>query len=481
MTHKKSLFLTLVLLLATSLPAMAQNSAEYYHDLKGMVDTAGVVHLFYRHYQSQKQPSPYYSIRDDIMKFNTGTEQTTRFLQDYDWSFAYPIGNESHNIYSFAFFFHNPDNYIYTLTGGSVDASGGIIRCDSECVSTFSDLSADFMSIGVADSSSRAYVDYEGRGTLISEDGGYHWKGVSSGQLNSLDSLIPAQFLSVTPFNENLAFFDSTGTDGLNYVEQTRDGGDTLTIVDTTSGTWHIVGDYYDSWHSSFHYDPDTTHIYAILAQVPHNDTTWYQLRGSAKQGDAGSWQTLFQDTTRFYVSLDQSQSGVLFLAEGRKIYRFDNYGADITLSQSPWQTLPDTSGAIVGIYKHPGEDIVYTLTDSSLLKVTTSGIYTLAHITTGIEQPGSNGKPDQYVLHQNYPNPFNPTTTIRYELARPGPVRLTVYNVLGQQVSVLVNARQPAGTHQVTFNASQLASGVYFYRLRAGNKVFVKKMLVMK
>ncbi len=88
---------------------------------------------------------------------------------------------------------------------------------------------------------------------------------------------------------------------------------------------------------------------------------------------------------------------------------------------------------------------------------------------------------PLQISLHQNYPNPFNPTTTIKYELIRSGPVRLIVYNVLGQRVSVLVNARQSAGSHQVTFNAMQLTSGVYFYRLQASDRVLVKKMLLMK
>ena len=86
-----------------------------------------------------------------------------------------------------------------------------------------------------------------------------------------------------------------------------------------------------------------------------------------------------------------------------------------------------------------------------------------------------------KFKLRQNYPNPFNPTTTIRYELAKAGPVKLTVYNMLGQQVSVLVDSRQATGAHQIIFNASRLSSGVYFYRLKTGDNVSVKKMLLMK
>jgi len=89
--------------------------------------------------------------------------------------------------------------------------------------------------------------------------------------------------------------------------------------------------------------------------------------------------------------------------------------------------------------------------------------------------------QPDKTILQPNYPNPFNPTTNIRYELAKPEAVRVTVYNVLGQQVAVLVQAHQQAGWHQATFNGLHVSSGMYFYRLKAGNKVLVKKMLLLK
>ncbi len=89
--------------------------------------------------------------------------------------------------------------------------------------------------------------------------------------------------------------------------------------------------------------------------------------------------------------------------------------------------------------------------------------------------------KPDHTNLQANYPNPFNPTTLISYRLVRGSHVRLTVWDVLGRRVATLVDANQQSGPHQVTFNASGLSSGVYFYRLQAGNKVLVKKMLVMK
>ncbi len=74
---------------------------------------------------------------------------------------------------------------------------------------------------------------------------------------------------------------------------------------------------------------------------------------------------------------------------------------------------------------------------------------------------------PKAFALLQNYPNPFNPSTTIKYELPRASQVNLSVYDVLGRQVSVLVNERRNAGVHEVKFDASGLSSGMYFYRLQ--------------
>lgn len=88
---------------------------------------------------------------------------------------------------------------------------------------------------------------------------------------------------------------------------------------------------------------------------------------------------------------------------------------------------------------------------------------------------------PSAFVLDQNYPNPFNPTTVISYQLPTNCLVMLMVYDVLGREVETLVNEREDVGSHSVTFDASKLPSGVYFYRLQAGTYNDTKKLLLLK
>jgi hypothetical protein len=99
--------------------------------------------------------------------------------------------------------------------------------------------------------------------------------------------------------------------------------------------------------------------------------------------------------------------------------------------------------------------------------------------VVTGI--PITNTVPLEYKLNQNYPNPFNPTTVITYQLPKSENVKITVFDLLGRETTVLVNEFKSAGTYNVEFDASALASGVYFYRIEAGDFKDVKKMILLK
>jgi photosystem II stability/assembly factor-like uncharacterized protein len=94
-----------------------------------------------------------------------------------------------------------------------------------------------------------------------------------------------------------------------------------------------------------------------------------------------------------------------------------------------------------------------------------------------------ANNLPDKYELYQNNPNPFNPTTNIKYQISNnlSQQVTLKVYDMLGKEIATLVNEKQSPGMYEVTFDGSNFASGVYFYRIQAGDFVQVKKMLMIK
>ena len=85
------------------------------------------------------------------------------------------------------------------------------------------------------------------------------------------------------------------------------------------------------------------------------------------------------------------------------------------------------------------------------------------------------------YKLEQNYPNPFNPTTTIGFGIPEKGNVRLSILNILGEEIRVLLNEEKVSGYHSVDFSASELPSGVYFYQLKVGNSIDTKKMILIR
>lgn len=109
---------------------------------------------------------------------------------------------------------------------------------------------------------------------------------------------------------------------------------------------------------------------------------------------------------------------------------------------------------------------------------VTTDVVFLTEGFTVSSE---SGDEPVRFELSQNYPNPFNPSTNIQFSLPEAGIAKLSVYNLLGQEVATLLNERMTAGTHAVSFDAGNLASGVYIYRLTSGSFIQTKKMMLIK
>jgi hypothetical protein len=192
------------------------------------------------------------------------------------------------------------------------------------------------------------------------------------------------------------------------------------------------------------------------------------------------------------------SFTGALF-ADGavqlqwKTVSEISNYGFYVQRSAASEGPFADLSGAFIAGNGTTSEPKAYSYTDASagsgsswyyrLRQVNLDGSQSLTDPirVTGTTSVGTQREPLTFALAQNYPNPFNPTTVISYSLPAAGRVGLKVYDVSGKEVATLVSELQEAGLHHVDFSAAGLASGVYLYRLEAGNMVAVHKMILMK
>lgn len=130
------------------------------------------------------------------------------------------------------------------------------------------------------------------------------------------------------------------------------------------------------------------------------------------------------------------------------------------------------------------GGKIIVTGYSELIIENSSTGSYvsTLSVSAAGnSEMTSETVAPVQYELDQNFPNPFNPSTNIKFSLAYSSSVKLIIYDMLGRQLEVLVNQHLEAGTHNITFNAGMLSSGIYFYKLEAGSFSEIKKMTLVK
>ena len=201
-----------------------------------------------------------------------------------------------------------------------------------------------------------------------------------------------------------------------------------------------------------------------LLKGLPFGST---QLRKSSNSGN--SWVTVDSLSQRywdlFFINKDTGWMSGRY-ASNALILRTANGGQN-------WSQQLTGAGGIVWKIFFVDANNGWALNQTKIFHTTNGGI-------TGVKLISTNS-PDEFRLLQNFPNPFNPTTTIRYDIKTKGNVELKVFDLLGRELTSLVNENQTPGTYEVVFDASSLPSGVYFYRLKAGDFVDSKKMVVLK
>ena len=153
---------------------------------------------------------------------------------------------------------------------------------------------------------------------------------------------------------------------------------------------------------------------------------------------------------------------------------------AQYKISNSVFSNGGSISGSSMNqIISTIGEPVIGTSGNS--VNQIQSGFWYSEDILTGVEKNDRNSIPKEFQLMQNYPNPFNPTTTIIFDLPKESHVTMKIYNILGQEVKTLINETKKPGSYHLNFNASSLASGVYIYRIKAGEFTSTKKMMLIK
>jgi len=159
-----------------------------------------------------------------------------------------------------------------------------------------------------------------------------------------------------------------------------------------------------------------------------------------------------------------------------------ENYGdRRMLMSSGPFNFAPgDSQEVVYAIIMARGTDYLDSVTELKRKAGVVRDFY-YNNIPTAISDKNEPGNPAQFVLVQNYPNPFNPVTTIDYELQLKSDVSLTVYNVLGQKIKTLVKTIQQAGKYSVKFEAGNLATGLYYYKLKTANFEQTKKMMLIR
>ena len=205
---------------------------------------------------------------------------------------------------------------------------------------------------------------------------------------------------------------------------------------------------------------------YGLILRTTNGGTTWSkQVLDSPVLLDAVN----FTDNNNWYAV--GTSIGNQSMATRGRIFKSENAGLSWFEQSIPFKS---TRG-ILGISAFDNNKLL-AVGDGGMVLGTING-----GGTTSVEDISNGEIPVNFNLYQNYPNPFNPSTTIQFSLPKSGDVTLKIYDILGREVATLLNEEKMAGSYQVTFNASGLSTGIYFYRIQAGSFVETKKMIFLK
>jgi len=280
-------------------------------------------------------------------------------------------------------------------------------------------------------------------------DGGINWSKVN------LDSSIWSGYpiKGIKFYSSNYGYVCGGRQDIVGIVLRTTDGG----------ANWNVVVDNLITSEPLYdiHFF-DSLHVIAMGGDPEYGTSQVITTDG----GDSWEYKALNIFYFPFSIGFRTDSEGWVPMGEQKKfLFTFD--------SGENWTVVNKPDSLNIAHICFPDSLHGYGIgTNGSIIKYFPEQTVNLANIEYS--------NPDFY-LEQNYPNPFNPNTTIKYSIPEDGFVKLAVYNMLGEEVSMIVNRIQKAGRYEVNFNASQLSSGVYIYRIETTNFTSSKKLMLMK
>ncbi|HEY6950770.1 MAG TPA: T9SS type A sorting domain-containing protein, partial [Bacteroidota bacterium] len=213
-------------------------------------------------------------------------------------------------------------------------------------------------------------------------------------------------------------------------------------------------------------------------------DISWWGTSSSNNLAPDAQWKVLFAQTQNALArspSISQSEATGVFHTGPICVDGTGCASGTRDLAEYASTTIYNDGTAMI-VYpdnQHQTNPLTYFVKQSGGNTVLSKSV---TNAVDRMETDVAGSVPRRFALEQNYPNPFNPSTAIRYSIPEAGQVRLSVYNVLGQEIAVLVNDQQSPGSYQVQFDASRFSSGMYFYRLTAGvSHQMTRRMIILK
>lgn len=287
-------------------------------------------------------------------------------------------------------------------------------------------------------------------------------------------------------FDDPLKFFPAKNGDMWEYFYYDSPYTDTLQLYSVKDsvdeqGTIHL-------WQTSEFINPPMPPVliglnYYKIDTSGNVEGAWDSYRGilyklNALQGD--KWVLKAYSTTSYEMMIVDTVFESTLFGINTLIKRYKQYFSNDSTASTGSDIIAKYLGYNLGIVQVDGlEGLGFLYLRGAVINSILYGDTT--QIITSIFDDRLNHSLNDFIIFQNFPNPFNPSTTIRYQILQDGIVTLKVYDILGSEVAILVNEQKVAGKYEVNFNASKLASGVYLYKLQAGDFVNTKKMILLK